>query len=279
MYIRCWGARGSIPVSGPEYLQYGGDTTCLEIRTAARDAVVIVDAGTGLRPLANRLLAEGRRDYTFLFTHAHWDHILGFPFFKPLYSPHAGIRIFGCSAAQGDMHKLLARTMSTPYFPVPFAEVRAEVEYREHCGSPLVLDGMRIETIPLSHPNGGVGFRFTEGERSFVFLTDNEPGYAHPGARDFEDYVRFCAGADILLHDAEYTEEEYARRRGWGHCTVERAVDLAVSAGVRALGLFHHNQDRSDDAVERMVELGRERCGKRGGPSCFGVAQGWSATL
>ncbi len=280
MYIRCWGARGSIPVSGQEYLKYGGDTACLEIRTAANDTVVIVDAGSGVRPLANQLVEEGRRDYTFLFTHAHWDHILGFPFFKPLYSPRNSIKIYGCPISQGNMQTLLSKTMSAPYFPVPFEEVRASIGYKEYCDKPLVIDGMSVETIPLSHPNMGVGFRFTERDRRFVFLTDNELGFRHPGGRSFEEYARFCEGADLLIHDAEYTLEDYAQRRGWGHSTFEQAMNLALAANVGLVGLYHHNQDRPDAEVDFMVERARNLAEQRGSAtSCFGVSQTWSVTL
>ncbi|MGE4293101.1 MAG: MBL fold metallo-hydrolase [Desulfovibrio sp.] len=280
MYIRCWGARGSIPVSGPEYIKYGGDTACLEIRTAANDVVVIVDAGSGLRPLANQLMDEGRHDYTFLFTHAHWDHILGFPFFKPLYSSRNTVHIFGCPISQGNMQTLLSKTMSAPYFPVPFDEVRARIGYQEYCDNPLVIDGMRIETIPLSHPNMGVGFRFTEKDRRFVFLTDNELGFRHPGGRTFDEYVQFCEDADLIIHDAEYTPEDYLKRRGWGHSTYEQAVELALAAGAGMLGLFHHNQDRPDTEVDAIVARSSDLIRLRGvGLPCFGVSQTWSVRL
>lgn len=280
MYIRCWGARGSIPVSGEEYLKYGGDTACLEIRTAANDTVVIVDAGSGVRPLANQLLDEGRQVYTFLFTHAHWDHILGFPFFKPLYSSDNSIRIFGCPISQGNMQTLLSKTMSAPYFPVPFDEIRARIVYSEFCDVPLVVDGMHIETIPLSHPNLGVGFRFMENGKRFVFLTDNELGFRHVGGRAFEEYVDFCMGADLLIHDAEYTPEDYQDRRGWGHSTYSQAVELALAAKVGALGLYHHNQDRSDGAVDAIVDRSRRLIDEHGGNvRCFGVSQAWSVSL
>jgi phosphoribosyl 1,2-cyclic phosphodiesterase len=272
--IRCWGARGSIPVSGPAYVRYGGDTTCLELRTDRSDEVVVVDAGSGIRRLANALMAEGRLEFTFLFTHSHWDHILGFPFFKPIYLEKARLNIHGCPDLQGDMETLLARTMDQPYFPVPYEVVRARLDYRRDCSGELDVDGMTVRSIPLNHPNRGRGFRFEEGGRSFVFLTDNELDHDHRGGKSFEEYVAFCRGADLLFHDAEYTPEEYPAKAGWGHSTFLRALDLALEAGVGRFGLFHHNQDRPDAEIDIMVERCREVVAERGLKlECFAVTQ------
>ena len=273
MLIRCWGARGSIPVSGPEYLKYGGDTTCLEIRTKNGE-VIVVDAGSGIRRLGNRLLEEGCREFNLLFTHAHWDHILGFPLFRPLYLDSTRIRFHGDPARQGDMKTLLASTMAAPFFPVPFDQVRAEMSYREAGTEPFAIDSVTVRTIALNHPNGGLGFRFEEDGKSFVFLTDNELGHHHRGGRSPEEYAAFAEGADLLLHDAEYLVEEYERRRTWGHSHYLDALELARRAKVAAFGLTHHNQDRADDDVDRMVAHARSLLEEAGDAmACFGVTQ------
>lgn len=271
--VRCWGSRGSISVSGKAYVKYGGDTACIEVR--ARDGrVVIVDAGSGIRRLGNRLLAEGILDYDLLFTHTHWDHILGFPFFKPIYMERAALTIHSCRSLQGDMGKLLARIMAPPHFPVPFGEIRAKLDFVSTCGDVLRLGGLTVRTIPLSHPNMGVGYRFEEDGAAFVFLTDNELSHRHRGGRSVEEYVEFCRGADLLFHDAEYTEEEYLQKRAWGHSHSRAALDLAVAAGVRRFGLYHHNQDRDDAGVDSMVRACRKTVNALGsGPECFGVRQ------
>jgi phosphoribosyl 1,2-cyclic phosphodiesterase len=226
MLIRCYGARGSIPVSGPEYDRYGGDTTCLEVRSR-NDEVIVIDAGSGIRRLGNRLLAEGRRDFQFIFTHSHWDHILGFPFFKPLYDPRTTIHITGCPTAQGNIRTLISRTMDFPFYPVPFDRLTSRVEYSGECALAFRIDTIDISYIPLCHPNLGQGYRLEEAGKSFVFLTDNELSYPHRGGRSFEEYAAFARGADLLVHDAEYTPEEYEHRRGWGHSHYVEALELA----------------------------------------------------
>ncbi|MBU1248155.1 MAG: MBL fold metallo-hydrolase [Proteobacteria bacterium] len=274
MIVRCWGARGSIPVSGVEYRKYGGDTTCLEIRTGQNNEILIVDAGSGTRRLANHMLAEKRYEFSFLFTHVHWDHILGFPFFKPIYLEQARLNIYGCPNLQGDLEKLLARTMDAPYFPVPYEVVRARLEYRHDCSESTIIDGIEISSIPLSHPNMGVGYKFTENGKTFVFLTDNELEHVHRGGRSFDDYVEFARGADLLFHDSEYTPEEYPLRTTWGHSTYTTALDLALAAGVKRFGLFHHNQDRPDAGVDEMVAHCQSIIAERGSNlDCFGVTQ------
>lgn len=274
MIVRCWGARGSIPVSGPQYEKYGGDTTCLEVRTAAHDEIIILDAGSGSRRLANAMLAQERYEFYFFFTHVHWDHILGFPFFKPIYLERARLIIHGCPETQGNMDKLLSRTMDAPYFPVPYEVVRARIEYRHQCNKCVEIDGLSVESIPLSHPNQGLGFRMTENGKSFVLLTDNELEHTHRGGRTFAEYAEFARGADLLFHDAEYTPEEYPMRATWGHSCYTTALDLALEAGVKRFGLFHHNQDRPDQAVDAMVEHCRAVIRKRGSDmECFGVTQ------
>ncbi len=279
MIIRCHGARGSIPVSGRQYLQYGGDTTCIEIRTAD-DQIVIIDAGTGIRRLGNMLIEEGRFEYTMLFTHTHMDHISGFPFFKPIYNEKTVIHLKGCPAAQGNIRKLLSRSMQAPFFPVPFDKLRAQVDFDPECYISLQIGTMEVEFITLSHPNLGSGYRFTENGRRFVFLTDNELGHRHRGGRTFKEYAKFTQGADLLFHDAEYTPEEYRLTKSWGHSTYTEALDLALAAGVKSFGLFHHNQDRTDRELNILVRKCRKIIETRGsGTDCFAVSNSFEKEL
>lgn len=277
MLIRCWGARGSIPVSGQEYVRYGGDTPCIEIRTSDDD-IIIIDGGSGVRRLGNRLIAEDRHDYTMIFTHAHWDHIMGFPFFKPIYLSETRIGLFGCPFAQASVKEMISRIMAPPNFPVRFEEITAEISYQKTCQETFTLGGLSITPIAISHPNQGMGYRFEEGGKSFVFLTDNELTYRHPGGMAYADYCSFAEGADLLIHDAEYRPEDYLLTRTWGHSVYTDAVQLALDSGVGRLGLFHHNQERTDQALDEMVEESRRIAAGR--PlQCFAMSQDMEIAL
>lgn len=253
MIIHCWGSRGSITVSGKEYLRYGGNTTCLEIRTKD-DKILIVDAGSGIREAGNSLMARGHHDFTLLLTHAHWDHIIGFPFFKPIYSSKTNLNILGCPFARASIKELLSRIMEAPNFPVNFESIRAKISYQDTCVESFKFGSMVITPIALSHPNQGTGYKFEEDGKCFVFLTDNELGYKHEGGLAPKEYLKFAGGADLLFHDAEYKEEEYKKTRGWGHSSYKDALNLALNAGVKKLGLFHHNQERIDDEIDVIVK-------------------------
>jgi ribonuclease BN (tRNA processing enzyme) len=252
MTIRCRGARGSIPVSGKEYLKYGGDTTCLEIRTG-EGRLIIVDAGTGIRRLGGDLISDGLFSYDMIFTHAHWDHLMGFPFFMPLYHPETTIRMLGCPFAQQFVETMLGKIMSTPNFPVDYADIKARVIYTPECPHRLEIGSTVITPIPLSHSNQGNGYKFVENGKTFVFLTDNELDFHHDGGRSFQDYVEFASNADLLLHDAEYDETDYLKTKGWGHSVYTTALSLAIKAGVKRFGLFHHNQWKTDSRIDQMV--------------------------
>ena len=266
MIITCWGSRGSIPVSGSEYLRYGGDTTCLEIRSKDGD-ILIVYAGTGIRKLGNKLLRENRQNYHIIFTHAHWDHILGFPFFKPIYVKGTNLDLHGCRFAQSSVKDIFSKSMTPPYFPINFGDLKADISYHGACNGCFEISSIQVTPILLNHPNQGIGYKFVEGGKSFVFLTDNELFYKHPGGPDFRDYVEFSANSDLLIHDSEYTEEEYKMTKGWGHTVYKDALRLALDANVKQFGLFHHNQDRSDAALDEIVE------------DCHGIIEEKNATL
>ena len=253
MIIRCWGARGSIPVSGAEYLKYGGNTTCIEVRTKD-DQVIIIDAGSGIRKLGNKLLNENRYEYSLIFTHAHWDHILGFPFFKPIYIKGTHINMFGCPFTQESVRQMISRTMARPNFPVNFENVKGEFSYHGACDNSFAIKSLRVTPILLSHPNQGIGYKFVEDDKSFVFLTDNELTFKHAGGLDYQDYLHFSSNADLLMHDAEFTEEEYKTTKAWGHSVYTDALKLALEAQAKKFGLFHHNQERTDKALDEMVQ-------------------------
>jgi phosphoribosyl 1,2-cyclic phosphodiesterase len=279
MIIRCWGARGSIPVSGKEYLKYGGDTTCIEIRTK-NDEIIIIDAGSGIRLLGNRLLAEKKYYYTLVFTHAHWDHLMGFPFFKPIYKKETSIDLVGCPFAQDTIKQMISKIMQPPNFPVNFDDIHAKTSYYESCENGHNLKSMTIAPIALSHPNQGMGYKFMEDGKSFVFLTDNELMFKHPGGLDYPDYVDFCLNADLLIHDAEFKKEEYKKRRSWGHSVYTDALQLALDAKVKTFGLFHHNQERTDQAIDSMLDDCQKITNEANSSlECFALYQGMEIKL
>jgi phosphoribosyl 1,2-cyclic phosphodiesterase len=272
MIIKIWGSRGSIPVSGRKYLKYGGDTTCLEIRTKSDD-IIVVDAGTGIRRLGNRLKRAECENLNFLFTHAHWDHLMGFPFFKPLYFKSTRIQMHRCPFQSKFVDIILSKLMAPPNFPVKYADITAELSYPDAYPQDFEIGSVTVVPIALNHPNGGSGYKFIEDGRSFVFLTDNELGYVHPGGLAFGDYLEFAEGADLLIHDAEYTPAEYKKFIDWGHSVYTDTLELAQKAGVKKLGLFHLNQERTDQQMDEIVKDCRERIAEKGDNlECVGVA-------
>ena len=279
MYIKCWGSRGSIPVSGVEYLKYGGDTTCLEIRTKDDD-IIIVDAGTGIRRLGNKLIEENSFKYNFIFTHAHWDHLMGLPFFKPLHFKDAELKMHRCPFQDKFVETILSKVMAPPNFPIRYSDIKAKIDYLEVSPKEFEIGSVTVTPIPISHPNSGSGYKFAEDGKSFVFLTDNELGFVHPGGLSYKTYLEFSAGADLLIHDAEYTPEEYESTIEWGHSVFTDALDLALEAGVKQFGLFHLNQERTDLQMDQIVETCRQTIAeKRHKLECFGVTSDMTFNL
>jgi phosphoribosyl 1,2-cyclic phosphodiesterase len=256
MYIKCWGSRGSIPVSGKEYLRYGGDTTCIEI-IAKTGEIVIIDAGTGIRRLGKSLLERKKSEYYLLLTHTHWDHILGIAFFKPLLYSNTRVFVQDRKFAGINTEGVLNKVLKPPFFPVMLKNLRADIRFDASLNDNFSIGSLNIETIPTSHSQGSLGYKFTEDGKSFVFLTDNELGFAHPQSRKIEDYIKFAENASLLFHDAEYTRDEYGCRTGWGHSSIPDVLDLALKARVKKLGMIHLNQDRTDDQVDAIVKESR----------------------
>jgi phosphoribosyl 1,2-cyclic phosphodiesterase len=273
MLIKCWGSRGSIPVSGAEYLKYGGDTTCIEIRAKSGD-LIIVDAGTGIRRLGNHLVEEHRNVYNFLFTHSHWDHLIGFPFFKPLYRSESDIVIYRCPFPGKFIEVIVSKLMEPPHFPVRYSDLKAKITYVNSCPSDFQIGSVTVIPITLSHPNSGCGYKFIENGKAFVFLTDNELGFIHQGGLTPADYAILSAGADLLFHDAEFTPEEYKESIEWGHSTYADALEMALNAKVRRLGLFHLYRERTDAEMDEIVDICRKIIADRNSPmECFAVGR------
>ncbi len=247
MKYKFWGTRGSIAVPGKDTTVYGGNTTCVEI-TLKSGRKVIIDAGTGIRALGEHLSAREKRvDILLLLTHIHWDHVLGFLFFGPIFDSTAKISIDGYPTCMKGLTSIFATKRSDGFFPVRFEELKAQIQYLDTLSQgPMDVDGVTIDTIPLQHPQGGFGFRFVEGKKTLVFITDNELTKDAWKGRHPDDYVEFCKDADVLIHDAQFTPEEISGHRGWGHSDYGAALELAQSAYVKRLILFHHEPSRKD---------------------------------
>lgn len=273
MRVRFWGTRGSCPSPGPATTRYGGNTTCLEV-TTDDGALVILDAGTGIRELGRSLVAgaDGRpiRGDVF-FSHAHWDHIQGLPFFTPAFQSANHFTLWGSPALERSLELVLRQQMSPVVFPVAFDQLSARMEFcqldhRVHAGA-----GYTMRTINVRHPGGALGFRLSPGDddaRSVIFIPDNEldrDGDHADSASSREALVDFAREAKVLIHDAMYTGAEYMEHRGWGHSSYRDAVDFAIDADVETLVLFHHDPDRSDEALEAQLTLCREMVKERGG--------------
>ncbi|MGB2866926.1 MAG: MBL fold metallo-hydrolase [Bacteroidota bacterium] len=287
MVIKIWGCRGSLTTPGIETLRYGGESTCVEVQSDTHQPIII-DAGSGIRKLGQAILKDKSISHiTLLLTHSHWDHLAGFPFFSPAYVPGYSINVCGGPRAQQYVWKYLTHQMEAPYFPVDLSALKATFNKGCHCDR-AVCDhslpdcdrSVECHSIPLNHPNGGYGFKFVSAGRSFVFLTDNEIRYKHEGGLPRKAYVEACRGADLLFHDSQYTEEEYSAKSGWGHSTFMDSVQLAMDAGVKRLGLFHHDPERTDEDLDRQVHSCREFIAKSGSSlDCFACAEGMELEL
>jgi phosphoribosyl 1,2-cyclic phosphodiesterase len=280
MKIKVWGCRGSIPSPGEATSRYGGNTTCVEIRLAD-GTLIVIDAGSGIRGLGQVLTREGKGGSLYLLlTHAHWDHLQGFPFFLPTYKDSYTLQVWGGPQARATLRGFLAHQLDPPFFPVDFTDLAARMRFLKPSSSGLSIGKSRIEPIPLSHPNGGFGFRFREDGRTFVFLTDNELGHDHPGGLASAAYAEACRDADLLFHDAQYTPEQYRITQGWGHSTFQEATALALAARVRRLGIFHHDPQHTDSQLDRLVRGCRDQLSReRGRVECFGVAEGMEISI
>lgn len=250
--VRFWGVRGSIPTPERGCLGVGGNTSCVQVR-AADGTTLVLDAGTGARGLGVALAAEAAgRPLTahVLFSHFHWDHLQGLPFFAPLYAAGNTVRFYAATTG-GQLDGLLEGQMCPPYFPVPFHEVGAQtVAVRLASGEATAIGGLTVRPFPLYHPQGAHGFRIEADGASVVYATDYEHGDA-----SLDAVLREAAqGADVLISDAQFTPDEYALRRGWGHTTYAEAARVAAEAGVRRLVLFHHDPSHDDETMARIEE-------------------------
>jgi phosphoribosyl 1,2-cyclic phosphodiesterase len=232
--VKFWGVRGSIACPTLEHMEYGGNTSCIEINIG--DRCIVLDAGTGIRTLGQELMARGLRDIHLLFTHTHWDHINGFPFFVPAYLPDRTLSIMAghLEGEEGAIRQTLSTQMDNPMFPVPLEAMQARMDFSDFdAGDTFSLfPGANIKTAPLRHPNGATGYRIEHAGKSVCYVTDTE----HiPGEPD-QNILGLIEGADLVIYDTTYTEEEFPSKVGWGHSTWNEAVRLCRAAEVKEVG-------------------------------------------
>ena len=273
--LRFWGVRGSIPVPGPSTVRYGGNTSCIELR--AEGEIIVLDAGSGMRLLGNSLEQEfGTKPIrlTLLITHTHWDHIQGLPFFLPAYKEKNSLRVLGYEGARKGLAAILAGQMETSFFPVSLRDMPSAIEIEELKEMEFDIGKVKVRARFVNHPGICAGYRLETTSGSVAYLPDNEPyttsrsSHAGGGVEAVEEarayaiserakLVRFLRQVDVLVIDAQYTDDEYTNKIGWGHGSISSVVSLALDADVRKLFLFHHDPEHDDTKLDEIVEAAR----------------------
>jgi phosphoribosyl 1,2-cyclic phosphodiesterase len=280
MKVRFWGTRGSIAAPGPHTTRFGGNTSCVELSTPS-GGILVLDCGTGARALGNRLAAcaRGPISATILLSHTHWDHIQGFPFFAPLFQPENHFKVYGPEGAHLSLRDVLAGQMEHNYFPVELDQLAARILYQDLNEGSHQIDGITVRALPMNHPSPTLGYRVEAGGQSICYLCDHEPysenvwreGASHGRLESILEagdrrHAEFMQDADLVIHEAQYTPEEYPSKRHWGHSTYHYAVELAVAAGVRRLMLTHHDPAHDDEFVADIERRAQELAASLGSP-------------
>jgi len=254
--VKFWGVRGSIACPSADYVVYGGNTSCVEVIVGGN--TIILDAGTGIRGLGKDVQRRGTGSATLMLTHTHWDHINGFPFFAPAFSADFSLRIMAGHLAgkPGGIRAVLANQMENPTFPVPLSAMKGVMSFEDfRAGESLALfDGVNLRTAALRHPNGATGYRIEHAGVSVCYVTDTE----HiPGQPD-DSVLGLIAGADLVIYDCTYTDDEFLAKIGWGHSTWEEGVRLCRAAAVKRLAIFHHDPDHTDPFMSHIEDQARQ---------------------
>jgi len=294
MKIRFWGVRGSIPVPGPGTVRYGGNTTCIEVRTDAGH-LIILDAGTGIFQLAQTLMKQMPVQADLLMTHTHWDHIHGMPFFLPIFVPGNRITLHGAydPVTGNGVEQVMAVQMQYSFFPVRESELRAQIGYQNLMpGQTIQIADATVTPYLLNHPVVDYGYRIECNGKSIFFTGDHEPHYNiyAPGDGSHDEYqtmveqrraevVHCMKGVDLLIADAAYTPQEYQSKRGWGHGTFDSCIELGRAAGARKIALTHHEPTRTDDALEQCFAEACERQNVRADEQIFLTHEGMEIKL
>jgi phosphoribosyl 1,2-cyclic phosphodiesterase len=266
MRVKIWGCRGSVPTPGPETVGYGGNTSCVEV-ALAEEAALVLDAGTGIRGLGDELVRRGARRVQLLLTHLHLDHLEGLRFFAPLWDQRVAVDIWGPPSPVTSLRERISRSFSPPLFPIDMKGIPAQVTFHDIPREPWTLAGASVTAALVMHPGPTVGLRVETPEASFAYLPDHEPalvGARTETSREWLSGGSIAADADLLLHDAQYSENEYEERIGWGHSSVADAVAFAETVDARRLLLFHHEPAHDDSSLEHLEAHARSLAGDAG---------------
>ena len=266
MRLTIWGCRGSVPTPGPETVHYGGNTSCVEV-SVGDGTVLVLDAGTGIRSLGEALVDRGLGTVHLLLTHLHLDHLEGLRFFAPLWDERVAVTIWGPPSPVLSLRERISRSFSPPLFPVELSEVPARVTFQDVPRRPWALGEATVTARLVMHPGPTVGFRIEAGASTFAYLPDHEPALAGGVANRTRDWISGAAisgDADLLMHDAQYSEEEYEERIGWGHSSAADAVAYARAVGARRLLLFHHEPAHSDASLDELEAHAQSLAGQDG---------------
>lgn len=269
--VKFWGVRGSVPVSGPEFIRYGGNTACIELRCG--NNLLVLDAGSGIRALGEALQREGVGKVDLFFTHCHYDHILGFPFFAPLYDRQTKLTTWsGHLAGNMSTREMVEAFMTPPWFPGKIGICRAKFRWRDfHSGDALAPQpGITVRTASLNHPGGCIGYRIEWNGKSVAYISDTE----HVGDTLDPAVLGLMSEADLAIYDCTYTEAEMPYRAGFGHSTWQHGVKLCEAAGTKRLALFHHDPARTDDELAE-----HERAAREAFPGAFAARDGLTLDL
>jgi phosphoribosyl 1,2-cyclic phosphodiesterase len=274
MRIKLWGVRGSVPVPGEEWEGFGGNTTCVQV-TTDDGSEIILDAGTGIRELGRALVGRSRRIHL-LLTHLHLDHIQGLMFFAPLFDPRVEVTVWGPPAAGRSLRKRLARYLSNPLSPIEIGELPAKVTFEDVPGPRWNLDGVEVGAALVSHRGVTLGYRLSENGASLAFLPDHEPALGQTLASSDLRWISgrtLARGASILVHDGQYTDAEYHRRRGWGHSRIADTLTFAQRSEAERLLLIHHDPEHEDARLEVLEREAVERWSALDGQGSVAMAR------
>ncbi len=284
LIVKFWGVRGSIPTPGVQYIKYGGNTPCVEVRLSD-DRLFIFDAGTGIRELGRNIIKRGKKKikvYIFL-SHFHWDHIQGLPFFLPSYMKGNEIIILGMDMQEARLDKIISTQMESIYFPVKLKSLSAHIQFEILTDGSRIIEGVKIDTMYINHPGHAMGYTIDFGKTKICYFTDNElVPVSMAGAdklknkADMRDKIlSLIHGADLLIHDAQYTDEEYRSRVGWGHSSISEVLRLARDGKVNKLALFHHDPDHYDEQIDVLAARCMESLyGSSHSMECFAAHEG-----